>query len=152
MPSSSLQAVWMFMVFSYLHFQVGTWTVIIKRFHAVSKFVLWTLRFYNADAGVNVRKTGVLSNLSRLSQLVLSFKSSEIRLKLKKEYRFLSLERYSKMYRLSRKLKFGHLFSRRSFAGMAKKFTKELSARPELLFCLWNLILRFLTFSFPSPS
>lgn len=42
------------MVFSYLHFQVGTWNVIIKRLHAVSTFVLWILRFDNADAGENV--------------------------------------------------------------------------------------------------
>ena len=42
------------MVFSYLHVQVGTWKFIIKRRHAVSTFVLWTLRFDNADAGENV--------------------------------------------------------------------------------------------------
>ena len=43
------------MVFSYLHFQVGTWKVyIFKRLHAVSTFVLWTLRLDNADAGENV--------------------------------------------------------------------------------------------------
>ena len=51
------------MVFSYLHFQVGTLKFIIKRRHAVSTFVLWTLRFDNAGAGETSRKTGVLSNL-----------------------------------------------------------------------------------------
>ena len=42
------------MVFSYLHFQVGTWKVIFKQLHAVSTFVLWTLRFDNGDPGENV--------------------------------------------------------------------------------------------------
>ena len=42
------------MVFSYLHFQVGTWKVIFNWFHAVSTFVLWTLRLDNADAGETV--------------------------------------------------------------------------------------------------
>ena len=51
------------MVFSYLHFQVGTWKVIVKRLHAVSTFVLWNLRLDNADAGETSQKTGVLSNL-----------------------------------------------------------------------------------------
>ena len=51
------------MVFSYLHFQVGTWKVMFKWFHAASTFVLWTLRLDNVDAGETSRKTGVLSNL-----------------------------------------------------------------------------------------
>ena len=42
------------MVFSYLHFQVGTWKVIFKWFHAVSTFLLLTLRLDSADAGENV--------------------------------------------------------------------------------------------------
>ena len=42
------------MVFSYLHSQVGTWKVIFKRLHAVSTFVLRTLRLDNVDAGENV--------------------------------------------------------------------------------------------------
>lgn len=42
------------MVFSYLHFQVGTWKVIFNWFHAVSTFVLWTLRFDNGDPGENI--------------------------------------------------------------------------------------------------
>ena len=42
------------MVFSYLHFQVGTWKVMFKWFHAASTFVLWTLRLDNVDAGENV--------------------------------------------------------------------------------------------------
>ena len=53
---------------------------------------------------------------------------------MKKEYRFLSLERYSKMSSSQENLKFGHLFSRRSFAGT--EFSKERGARVELLFCL----------------
>ena len=73
---------------------------------------------------------------SRLFQLVHSFKSWEIKLKLKKEYRFLSLERYSKMSSSQENLKLVILFSRRSFAGTAKKFTEERGARVELLFCL----------------
>ena len=48
----------------------------------------------------------------------------------------------------SRKLKIGHLFLRRSFAGKAKKFTKERSARAEFVV----LLIAFLTFSLPSPS
>ena len=51
------------MVFSYLHFQVGTWNVIIKWLHAVSTFVLWTLRLDNATAVETSRKPDVLSNL-----------------------------------------------------------------------------------------
>ena len=51
------------MVFSYLHFQVGTWKVIFKRLRAVSTFVLRTLRLDSVDAGETSRKTGVLSNL-----------------------------------------------------------------------------------------
>ena len=51
------------MVFSYLHFQVGTWKIIFKRLHAVSTFVLRTLRLDSVDAGETSRKAGVLSNL-----------------------------------------------------------------------------------------
>ena len=42
-------------------------------------------------------KLASFQSFSELFQLVHSFKSWEIKLKLKKEYRFLSLERYSKM-------------------------------------------------------
>ena len=83
------------MVFSYLHFQVGTWKVIFKWFHAVSTFVLWTLRLDNADAGENVTENW------RPFKPFLDY--SNLFIQLKKEYRFLSLERYSKMYRLLKK-------------------------------------------------
>ena len=79
-------------------------------------------------------KRASFQTFSRLFQLVHSFKSWEIKLKMKKEYRFLSLERYSKMSSSQENLKFGHLFSRRSFAGT--EFSKERGARVELLFCL----------------
>ena len=55
---------------------------------------------YDLTTPTPMKRHGKLASFqtfSRLFQLVHSFKSWEIKLKMKKEYRFLSLERYSKM-------------------------------------------------------
>ena len=97
MPSSSLQAVWVYMVFNHLHFQVGTWKVITERFHAVSTLIREPYDFITPTPMKRHGKRASFQTFSRLFQRVHSFKSWEIKLKMKKEYRFLSLERYSKM-------------------------------------------------------